>query len=62
MMDRIQQRTLGLIDTAPDIITRNYWILKTAIQDRAHPRIIKRIRRIYEARLFLGFDSNEGEK
>jgi hypothetical protein len=62
MMTLIQRKTLSLIDTAPDITTRNYWILKTAIQDKAHPRIIERIKQIYGDRLFAGFDFKEGEK
>jgi hypothetical protein len=60
-MDAIQRKTLDLIDTAPDITTRNYWILRTAIQDKAHPRIINRIKQIYGDRLFVGFDHKEGE-
>lgn len=60
MNPRTQRKTLDLIDAAPDIVTRNYWLLKTAIQDGAHPKIIARIRSIYEARLFL--DKLEDEK
>lgn len=52
-MNAVQRKTLELIDTAPDILTRNYWLFKTAIQDGAHPKITERIRRIYEARLFF---------
>ena len=52
-MTRLQRKTLDLIDCAPDITTRNYWILKDAIQVNAHPRIIDRIRKIYEGRLFM---------
>ena len=60
-MNIIQRKTLSLIDRAPDITTRNYWILRTAIQDKAHPQFINRIKQIYGDRLFAGFDHNEGE-
>ena len=60
-MNVIQRKTLELIDTAPDIRTRNYWILKTAIQDKAHPRLIERIKEIYGERLVSDFDTEEAK-
>jgi len=60
-MNIIQRKTLSLIDRAPNITTRNYWLLRTAIQDKAHPQIINRIKQIYGDRLFAGFDHSEGE-
>jgi hypothetical protein len=36
--------------------------MKLAIADKAHPRIIARIRKIYEARLFLEFDDSPKDK
>jgi len=61
VMTLLQRKTLNLIDTAPDIRTRTYWVLKTAIQDQAHPRFINRIKQIYGDRLFVGFNNKEGE-
>jgi len=61
VLNAIQRKTLSLIDMAPDITTRNYWILRTAIQDNAHPKFIERIKQIYGDRLFAGFDFKEGE-
>ena len=43
------------MNVAPDILTRNYWLLKLAVSDKAHPKIIARLRKLYEARLFLEF-------
>ncbi len=60
-MSVVDRQTRYLINTAPDILTRNYWLLKAAIQDKAHPRIIDRIRKIYEGRLFLEDKMNQEE-
>ena len=57
-MNRIQRRSLELVNIAPDILTRNHWLLKLAVSDKAHPKIIERLQKLYAARLFLEFGSN----
>jgi hypothetical protein len=53
MMNRIQERTLQLLETAPNQTVRTHWLLRLAQQDNAHPKIIQRIEKIYQARLFM---------
>jgi hypothetical protein len=55
MLNRIQRRSLAYIDIAPDTLTRSHWLLKLAVSDKAHPKIIERLEKLYEARLFLEF-------
>jgi len=57
MLNRIQRRSLDLISIAPDALTRSHWLLKLAVSDEAHPKIIERLKKLYEARLFLEFGS-----
>lgn len=53
MNPMVDKKTRALLDTAPDIMTRTYWLLKDARNSDAHPLIIARIEKILEARLFI---------